>query len=90
MSVSVKMKVVNDITNFFSAVSCVSFILISLFLFAGPVASLCNERFGTRVTMFTGGILSALGLLISAFITKFYMVLVSFGLLSGRPKSLEN
>ena len=54
----------------------------------GPVASLCNERFSTRVTMFIGGILSALGLLITAFATNLYILLLSFGLLSGKTKQL--
>ena len=36
--------------------------------------------------MFIGGIVAALGLLITAFVTEFYMVLLSFGVLEGRPK----
>ena len=36
--------------------------------------------------MFVEGIVAALGLLITAFVTEFYMVLLSFGVLEGRPK----
>ena len=64
--------------------------MVSIFCFIlGPVASLCNERFSTRVTMFIGGILAALGLLLTVFATEFYMVLLSFGVLEGRPKFFE-
>ena len=56
---------------------------ISLYI-SGPVASFCNERYGTKVTMFIAGILSALGLLMCSFVTEFYMVLLSLGVLSGR------
>ena len=56
-----------------------------IFCFSGPVASLCNERFSTRVTMFIGGVVSALGLFLTVFATEFYMVLLSFGCLTGKP-----
>ena len=52
--------------------------------FSGPVASLFNERFSTRTTMFIGGILSAIGLVISAFATDFFIILLSFGILTGK------
>ena len=54
--------------------------------FSGPVASLFNERYSTRVTMFIGGILSALGLLISAFAEDFFVILLTFGLLAGNQR----
>ena len=56
---------------------------LSLYI-SGPVGSFCNERYGTRVTMFIAGILSALGFLMCSFVTEFYMVLLSLGVLSGR------
>ena len=56
--------------------------------FSGPVASIFNERYSTRVTMFIGGILSALGLLISAFATEFFVILLTFGIITGNSKTL--
>ena len=35
--------------------------------------------------MFIGGIFSAIGLLLTVFATEFYMVLLSFGVLTGKP-----
>ena len=51
---------------------------------SGPVASLINHRHGTRVIMFTGGFISALGLFLCSFTTEFYMALLTFGLITGR------
>ena len=52
--------------------------------FSGPVASLLIEKYSTRVTMFIGGILSALGLVISAFAGDFFVILLSFGIITGK------
>ena len=49
----------------------------------GPIGSLAIHRWGHRVTMFAGGIFSALGLLLCAFATSIYMVFLSFGFLTG-------
>ncbi|CAH1784867.1 unnamed protein product [Owenia fusiformis] len=49
----------------------------------GPVASILTNKFGYRVTMMTGGVLSAVGLATSALSTNIYHLYVTFGIVTG-------
>ena len=41
------------------------------------------KRYGTRLTMFSGGLIAAVGLLISSFATNIYTIIMSFGVMTG-------
>ena len=65
-------------------VMCVQMNFTMTSLFPGPVASLINHKLGFRVTIFLGGAIGGIGLLLCSFSTDFYMVLMTFGIIAGK------
>lgn len=57
-------------------------------LLSGPFASYLTDRYGCRKVSIAGGILAALGFVISAFIDSIEMLFFTFGILSGFGLSL--
>lgn len=57
-------------------------------LLSGPFASYLTDRYGCRKVSIVGGILAALGFIISAFIDSIEMLFLTFGILSGFGLSL--
>nr|XP_006817454.1 PREDICTED: monocarboxylate transporter 12-like [Saccoglossus kowalevskii] len=50
---------------------------------AAPLVSSLNKKFGTRVVVVTGGIISSIGLLLSSFANSVYVLYVSYGIIGG-------
>ncbi len=48
------------------------------------------NHYGTRLTMFSGGLIAAMGLLISSFATNIYTVIISFGVMTGMSRLRHN
>ncbi|XP_065222500.1 uncharacterized protein LOC135847046 [Planococcus citri] len=57
-------------------------------LLSGPFASYLTDRYGCRKVSIVGGMLAALGFIISAFIESIEMLYLTFGILSGFGLSL--
>ncbi len=64
--------------------SCVlHFVTYRISILTGPLASTAIKNVGLRVTMFIGGCIAAGGLLIASFATNIYIIIVSFGFITG-------
>ncbi|KAK3577995.1 hypothetical protein CHS0354_013659 [Potamilus streckersoni] len=53
------------------------------FYFTGPIASMLTNKYGCRVVIILGGIISFLGLLGSNFAPNLYVIFVTFGVITG-------
>lgn len=54
------------------------------FVLTGMVAGPLNNKFGGRVTLIIGGLLSASGYMLSAFATSVEYLIATMGILAGR------
>lgn len=63
-------------------------LFLAIPLLSGPIASYLTDRYGCRKVSIAGGILAALGFVISAFINSIELLFFTFGILSGFGLSL--
>ena len=54
------------------------------FLVAGTVGAILADRFGDRSVVMGGAIVSSVSLAASAYVTNVYLLMVTFGILTGR------
>ncbi|XP_055332172.1 monocarboxylate transporter 6-like [Paramacrobiotus metropolitanus] len=64
-------------TAFLISLSC------ALVLAAGPFASVLANRFGTRILIICGGLVTATGFILSAFVQQFWVMFITFGFMTG-------
>ena len=77
-----------NIVSCLSSIAMVASVGFGLWTFGCPVAAKVSARFGSRVAIFGGGLISALGLLGSSFAQKLFVLYVSFGVMLGIACSL--
>ncbi|XP_065565100.1 uncharacterized protein LOC136030216 isoform X2 [Artemia franciscana] len=58
-------------------------LFMSLPLFAGPVASSLTDRFGCKAVTIAGGIISAIGFLLSSVTNSIEVLFITFGIIPG-------
>ena len=54
---------------------------------SGPLASIMTNRFGHRNIVMLGGILTTIGMCISAYATDIYFLYFSYGVITGKITS---
>jgi len=59
-------------------------------IFLGPVYGYLVKRFGCRMCGMMGGLIMALGLIVSSFAESVTMLLLTFGLLAGESNILSH
>jgi len=71
-----------------AATSFVGSLLTSMPLLSGPIASTLTDRYGCRKVTIVGGILAALGFILSYFVDSLLMLMLTFGVITGFGLSL--
>ncbi|XP_018318941.2 monocarboxylate transporter 12-like isoform X2 [Agrilus planipennis] len=66
-----------------SVTSWIGSLFVSVPLLTGPIMSALVERFGCRVMTIVGGIISAVGFLLSSFADSIALMYLTFGVISG-------
>ncbi|XP_026686036.1 uncharacterized protein LOC103518815 [Diaphorina citri] len=61
---------------------------MSIPLLSGPIASFLTDRYGCRKVTILGGILAAIGFILSSFTSSINVLLVTFGIIAGFGLSL--
>jgi hypothetical protein len=64
--------------------SIVHSLLPAVTFLSGPIASVFTDKYGCLWTTVIGGVIASFGFLLSYFVTNFYMLYVTIGLLSGK------
>jgi hypothetical protein len=65
------------------AVSIIHSLLPAVTLGVGPIASIFTNRFGCRNTTIMGSIIAAFGFIISYWVTNFYVLYFTIGIIAG-------
>ncbi|ESN96804.1 hypothetical protein HELRODRAFT_85916 [Helobdella robusta] len=63
-------------------------LFVSLHAIFGPISSICTNKFGCRKTTIAGGLISALGCILSVFTNSVEQLCLTFGLVAGFGLSL--
>ncbi|KAI5698488.1 hypothetical protein M8J75_007623 [Diaphorina citri] len=63
-------------------------LFMSIPLLSGPIASFLTDRYGCRKVTILGGILAAIGFILSSFTSSINVLLVTFGIIAGFGLSL--
>ena len=69
--------------------SIVHSLLPAVTFLSGPIASVFTDKYGCLWTTVIGGVIASAGFLLSYFVTNFYMLYVTIGLLSGKELFLK-
>ena len=66
-----------------SSIVLIGSIQITFMYFTGMVADVLTSKFGRKIVVIAGSVISASGLLISSFMTNIYVMYFTYGVLTG-------